>query len=135
LSANYANILTGLCTPGGDALIVEYADSLRAWYDLPINSAMQTDIPGMSWSMVDAYTAHGIRYLSQGPNYIPDLPDGGDRIGSTLREQGDKPYWWKGTTGKDSILVWDSRTGLRRLAWLHGRCDRERGTRKASPRT
>ncbi len=105
LSANYANILTGLCTPEEMHWIVEYADSLRAWYDLPITMAMQTDIPGMSWSMVDAYAAHGIRHLSQGPNYIPDMPDGGDRIGSTLREQGDKPYWWKGTTGRDSILV------------------------------
>ncbi len=122
LSANYANLMTGLCTPEEMHWIVEYADSLRKWYDggsperfgegaLPITMAMQTDMPGMSWSMVDAYAAHGIRHLSQGPNYIPDMPDGGDRIGSTLREQGDKPYWWKGTTGKDSILVWTAGQG------------------------
>jgi alpha-mannosidase len=123
LSANYANVLTGLCTPEEMHWIVEYADSLRKWYDLPITMAMQTDIPGMSWSMVDAYAAHGIRHLSQGPNYIPDMPDGGDRIGSTLREQGDKPYWWKGTTGKRQHPRVDGRSGLRRLARLHGRGD------------
>lgn len=130
LSANYANVLTGLCTPEEMDWVVEYADSLRKWYDLPINTAMQTDIPGMSWSMVDAYAANGIRYLSQGPNYIPGLPGGGDRIGSTLREQGDKPYWWKGTTGRDSILVWTA--GLGYSSW-HGFTSgaiRERGTRK-----
>ncbi len=130
LSANYANILTGLCTPEEMHWIVEYADSLRKWYDLPINSAMQTDIPGMSWSMVDAYTAHGIRYLSQGPNYIPDMPDGGDRIGSTLREQGDKPYWWKGTTGRDSILVWTAGQGYGGWHGFTAGAIKERGTRK-----
>lgn len=130
LSANYANILTGLCTPEEMHWIVEYADSLRKWYDLPITMAMQTDIPGMSWSMVDAYAAHGIRHLSQGPNYIPDLPDGGDRIGSTLREQGDKPYWWKGTTGKDSILVWTAGQGYGGWHGYTVGAIKERGTRK-----
>jgi len=130
LSANYANILTGLCTPEEMHWIVEYADSLRKWYDLPIKSAMQTDIPGMSWSMVDAYAAHGIRYLSQGPNYIPDMPDGGDRIGSTLREQGDKPYWWKSTTGKDSILVWTAGQGYGGWHGFTPGAIQERGKRK-----
>ncbi len=130
LSANYANILTGLCTPEEMHWIVEYADSLRKWYDLPITMAMQTDIPGMSWSMVDAYAAQGIRHLSQGPNYIPDMPDGGDRIGSTLREQGDKPYWWKGTTGKDSILVWTAGQGYGGWHGYTAGAIKERGTRK-----
>ena len=130
LSANYANILSGLCTPEEMHWIVEYADSLRKWYDLPITMAMQTDIPGMNWSMVDAYAAHGIRHLSQGPNYIPDLPDGGDRIGSTLREQGDKPYWWKSTTGKDSILVWTAGQGYGGWHGFTAGAIKERGTRK-----
>jgi len=137
LSANYANILTGLCTPEEMHWIVEYADSLRAWYGLPITMAMQTDIPGMSWSMVDAYAAHGIRHLSQGPNYIPDMPDGGDRIGSTLREQGDKPYWWKGTSrpsagqaGPDSILVWTAGQGYGGWHGYTAGAIKERGTRK-----
>jgi hypothetical protein len=130
LSANYANLMTGLCTPEEMHWIVEYADSLRKWYKLPIAMAMQTDVPGMSWSMVDAYAAHGIRYLSQGPNYIPDMPDGGDRIGSTLREQGDKPYWWKGTTGRDSILVWTAGQGYGGWHGYTAGAIKERGRRK-----
>ncbi|MCU0319884.1 MAG: hypothetical protein MUE88_07365, partial [Flavobacteriales bacterium] len=130
LSANYANLMTGLCTPEEMHWIVEYADSLRTWYDLPITMAMQTDVPGMSWSMVDAYAAHGIRHLSQGPNYIPDMPDGGDRIGSTLREQGDKPYWWKSTTGTDSILVWTAGQGYGGWHGYTAGAIKERGTRK-----
>ncbi len=130
LSANYANILTGLCTPEEMHWIVEYADSLRRWYGFPIDAAMQTDIPGMSWSMVDAYAAHGIRYLSQGPNYVPALPDKGDRIGATLRAQGDKPYWWKGTTGKDSILVWTAGHGYSSWHGFKPGDIKERGPRK-----
>ena len=130
LSANYANILTGLCTPEEMHWIVEYSDSLEKRYRTPITMAMQTDIPGMSWSMVDAYAAHGIRHLSQGPNYIPDMPDGGDRIGSTLREQGDKPYWWKSTTGKDSILVWTAGQGYGGWHGYTAGAIKERGTRK-----
>lgn len=130
LSANYANILTGLCTPEEMHWIVEYSDSLEKFFHTPITMAMQTDIPGMSWSMVDAYAAHGIRHLSQGPNYIPDMPDGGDRIGSTLREQGDKPYWWKGTTGKDSILVWTAGQGYGGWHGYTAGALKERGTRK-----
>lgn len=130
LSANYANVLTGLCTPEEMHWIVEYADSLRKWYGVPITMAMQTDIPGMSWSMADAYAAHGIRHLSQGPNYIPDMPDGGDRIGSTLREQGDKPYWWKTTTGKDGILVWTAGQGYGGWHGFTPGAIQERGTRK-----
>ncbi len=130
LSVNYANILTGLCTPEEMHWIVEYADSLRKWYGLPITMAIVSDIPGMRWSMVEAYTAHGIRHLSQGPNYIPDLPDGGDRIGSTLREQGDKPYWWKGTTGRDSVLVWTAGQGYGGWHGFTAGAIKERGTRK-----
>jgi hypothetical protein len=84
----------------------------------------------MSWSMVDAYAAHGVRYLSQGPNYIPGLPDGGDRIGSTLREQGDKPYWWKSATGRDSVLVWTAGQGYGGWHGFTAGAIKERGTRK-----
>jgi hypothetical protein len=58
------------------------------------------------------------------------MPDGGDRIGSTLREQGDKPYWWKSTTGKDSILVWTAGQGYGGWHGYTAGAIKERGTRK-----
>jgi hypothetical protein len=61
---------------------------------------------------------------------MPDLPDGGDRIGGTLREQGDKPYWWKGTTGRDSILVWTAGHGYSDWHGFTAGAIKERGTRK-----
>ncbi len=54
ISATYANILTGLCTPEEMDWITEYARRLRDNYKLPVNTAMMSDVPGMSWSMVPA---------------------------------------------------------------------------------
>jgi hypothetical protein len=106
ISATYANILTGLCTPEEMDWITEYARELRDKMRLPINTAMMSDVPGMNWSMVSALAQNGIRYFSNGPNYVGGLPDKGDRIGHTLREQGNKAFWWKSSSGKDSILFW-----------------------------
>jgi hypothetical protein len=111
LSGTYANILTGLCTPEEMNWITEYAGILKKKYKLQINSAMMTDIPGMSWSMVHSLASNGIRYFSNGPNYVEALPDKGDRIGATLKEWADKPFWWKSSSGKDSILFWTAGKG------------------------
>ena len=70
-----------------------------------------TDIPGMSWSMVHALASNGVRYFSNGPNYVEGMADMGDRIGYTLKALGDKPFWWKSSSGKDSILFWTAGKG------------------------
>jgi hypothetical protein len=111
LSAMYANILSGLCTPEEMNWITLYADSLRKTYHLPINTGMMTDIPGLSWSMVHALASNGVRYFSNGPNYVPGMADWGDRIGYILKAWGDKPFWWKSPSGKDSILFWTAGKG------------------------
>lgn len=111
LSATYANILTGLCTPEEMNWIMLYGDSLRKTYNLPINTAMMTDVPGMSWSMIHALASNGVRYFSDGINYVNGMADMGDRIGYSLKAQGDKPFWWKSSSGKDSILFWAAGKG------------------------
>lgn len=111
LSGFYANVLTGLCNPEEMNWITDYAVQLRKEQKIPINSVMMSDIPGISWSMVHSLAKQGIRYYSSGPNYIESMPDKGDRIGSFLRSVGDKPFWWKSTDGKDSILLWTAGKG------------------------
>ena len=111
ISGSFANVLTGLATPEELNWIMEYSAGLKNNYGLPIKTGFMTDIPGMSWSMVDALTKNGIRYFSNGPNYVEALPDKGDRIGHILSTWGDKPFWWKSTNGKDSILYWTCAKG------------------------
>lgn len=130
VSALYANVLTGLATPEEMNWLVAYACKLRQEQNIPVNAAMMSDIPGISWSMVPAMAKNGVRYFSNGPNYIESMPDKGDRIGSTLAELGDKAYWWKSLDGKDSILLWTCGKGY--SSW-HGMGEGgvfEKGTEK-----
>ncbi len=107
LQSNYTNILTGLCTPEELTRWTDAAHRLSAEYGLPIGrSAMHTDIPGLSWTAVSALARGGVRYFSSGPNYMPSLPDRGDRIGDTLHELGDKPFWWLSPSGQERLLMW-----------------------------
>jgi hypothetical protein len=85
LSCFYAGVMTGLCSPEELRWINEYAVYLRDKLNIPVNTAMMSDIPGVSWSITDAMISDGFRYFSNGPNYIPSLPDKGDRIGSIYK--------------------------------------------------
>jgi hypothetical protein len=79
---------------------------------------MHTDIPGLAWPTVTALAQAGVRYFSSGPNYMPNLrPDGGDRIGSTLTEHGDRPFWWVSPSGRERLLMWVAGRGY---SWFHG---------------
>lgn len=106
MSGHYANILTGLCKPEELNWITERAVQLRNEFQLPVNSVMLTDIPGVSWSEVQSLANHGFKYFSCGPNYQAHLPDKGERIGGTIRELGDKPFYWMSENGKSKILFW-----------------------------
>ena len=118
LQANYTNILTGLATPDELRHWTDGARRLRAAYGFgPMLSAMHTDIPGLSWTVVAALAQSGVRYFSSGPNYMPGLPDGGDRIGSTLKALGDRPFWWTSPSGDERLLFWMAGRGY---SWFHG---------------
>ncbi len=111
LSGFYVGVMTGLCSAKELEWIMEYADYLKKTYHFPIQSAMFSDIPGMSWSITDAMVKSNLRYLSNGPNFSETLPDRGDRIGATIRDLGDKPFYWKTTDNKNKILVWTAGRG------------------------
>ncbi len=117
LSGLYANLMTGLL--GGEELVhaFDYARTLRHDHRIAIVTAMTSDVPGFTWGLVPALAQHGIRYLSSGPNYIPSLAKSGDRIGHTLESWGDRPFWWIGPSGRDSVLVM---TAGRGYSWIGG---------------
>ncbi len=111
LTSFYAGVMTGLCSAPELGWISEYAGILKKKYGFNITSAMLSDIPGISWSTVDALLAGGFKYLSNGPNYIPETPDGGERIGSIYRKLGDKPFYWKSTKSNEKVLLWTAGLG------------------------
>ena len=118
LQANYTNILTGLCPPEELAHWTDASRQVQRALGIgPIRSAMHTDIPGLSWTVVPALAQAGVRYFSSGPNYQPGLPDKGDRIGQTLTALGDRPFWWVSRSGQERILFWMAGRGY---SWFHG---------------
>lgn len=117
LTANFANILTGLCRDNELDWMIDYAQQLEPVYG-NINVAMITDIPGITASGLRAYVRNDIDYLSLGPNYVAAYPDRGDRVGGVINEQGDKAFYWKSTPdAKDSLLVWTAGKGY---SFFHG---------------
>ncbi len=99
LDAFYCNILTGLCRPEELLNLMGYATRLSAECGVPIESAMISDVPGYTWSTVSAMAQAGVKYFSFAPNYF-------DRMGGTMKEWQNKPFWWQGPDGKSRVLCW-----------------------------
>jgi len=99
LDALYGNELTALCRPEELVRLVGYAEKMRQQYGVEIDSAMITDVPGYTWGIVPVLAQSGVKYFAVGPNR-------GHRIGYTLSEWGDKPFYWQSPSGKEQVLCW-----------------------------
>ncbi len=117
LQGTLAGVLTGLCHPEELVHLTAFARDLGRRAGAPVRSVMVTDIPGQSWSFVPGLALAGIKYVSSGPNYMPSLFDGGDRVGWLLKTWGDKPFYWLSPSGRERVLFW---TAGRGYSWFHG---------------
>lgn len=106
LSALYGDALTGLNLPEELLHLTQYAGMLEAKYGIHIDTAMISDVPGYSWSMVPALSQREVPYFSVGPNFLFDLPLHGDRVGWTIRTWGDRPFYWLSPSGTHRTLFW-----------------------------
>jgi alpha-mannosidase len=117
LQATLAGLLTGLCHPEELIHLTAFARRLGREAGAAVDSVMVTDIPGQSWSFVPALALAGIKYVSSGPNYMPSLFDGGDRVGWALKTWGDRPFCWLSPSGREKVLFWMAGRGY---SWFHG---------------
>ena len=99
LDALYGNELTALCRPEELVRLVDCAGRLREQCDVTIDSAMITDVPGYTWGLVSVLAHTPVKYFCVGPNR-------GHRIGYTLSQWGDKPFYWRSPSGQHKILTW-----------------------------
>jgi len=117
LDALYGNELTALCRPEELVRLLDYARMLRQRFDVTIDTAMITDVPGYTWGIVPVLAQSGVKYFSIGPNR-------GHRIGYTLATWGDKPFYWLSPSGTERILCWVAGEGY---SFFHsGRLDGQR---------
>ncbi|RPH36002.1 hypothetical protein EHM92_05235, partial [bacterium] len=129
LNGLYTNELTGLCRPEELLRLTDFARTLTKTYGVQIKDAMITDIPGYTWATVPALVQGGIRYLSSGPNYVPTMPDQGDRVGRFNRAWGDKPFYWVSPSGQEKLLLWVAGKGY---SWFHAWIAGQAGQNTAS---
>lgn len=99
LNALYANILTGLANAVEMSHFTGFARTLESIYTIPITTALVSDILGFTWGIVVTLAQSGVKYFSISPNP-------GDRIGFTIEQCGDKPFYWQSQSGKERILSW-----------------------------
>ncbi len=109
LDALYGNELTALPRPEELLELTGYARRFAQKYHITIDSAMISDVPGYTWGLIPVLAQSGVKYLSIGPN-------SGHRIGYTLSEWGDKPFYWESPSGKDRVLCWMAGMGY---SWFH----------------
>ena len=119
LQGTFANVLTGLCHPEELLHLTAAARELARITGVPIDTAMITDIPGATWSLAPALAQGGVRRFSSGPNYLPWHADGGDRIGTSARVWGDRPFWWISPSGEERLLFWMTGRGYSRFHGLN----------------
>lgn len=121
LSANFANILTGLSRTEELDWMLEYAKKLESRFGFKIKNAMITDIPGITSQGLDAYLRNDIPFLSLGPNYVEAFPDHGDRVGGVIQQQGDHVFNWKADMKSlKQLTVWTAGKGY---SFFHGIAD------------
>lgn len=99
LDALYGNELTALCRDEELFRLTDCARRVAKQYDLTIDTAMISDVPGYTWGIVPVLAHSGVKYFSIGPNHI-------HRIGYTLADWGDRPFYWVSPSGQERILCW-----------------------------
>ena len=109
LDALYGNELTALCRPEALFRLTDCARRIAKQYNLTIDSAMISDVPGYTWGIVPALAHSRVKYFSIGPNHI-------HRIGYTLSEWGDRPFYWVSPSGQGRVLCWMAGRGY---SWFH----------------
>ena len=73
------------------------AEELRRKYDLQIDTILQNDVPGYSWTYPGLFTAAGYDYFLTGLNLFIG--------GGTSISRADLPFYWEGADG-NKILTW-----------------------------
>ncbi|MBN1851320.1 MAG: hypothetical protein JW829_01300 [Pirellulales bacterium] len=101
LDALYGNELTALCRPEELLRLVDYAGRLRQRFEINIDSAMISDVAGITWGIVPVLAHGGVRYLSAGPNIS-------HRIGYARSEWDNRPVYWISPCGRHKVLFWQT---------------------------
>ncbi len=109
VDAMYGNLLTGLCRYEEMLRQVSFATDLGRRCGRLVDSMMISDVPGLTWGIVPVLAAHGVKYISAGPNASRSME--GDRIGYVRVQWENNPFYWLSPSGTERALYWGSQGG------------------------
>lgn len=92
LDAAYASINTSISNGEQLLRLFNYGNQAKEQFNIPLLSAQQVDVPGMSWGTVTAMKQNGLKYMLNMPNMMEDL---------SLENY---PFYWKDPSGQNAIL-------------------------------
>lgn len=96
VSASYLNLLYGLARPEETIRALTISRETPGLANVPHDTAMLADVPGIPWGLATAMRESGVRQLVLWPN-------GGDTMRSTLEN---RPFWWKPRDAQGQVFVW-----------------------------
>lgn len=96
IDAGYVSTNTSASSDEELLQLFRFGKEIESQTGIPVQTMVQTDIPGMSWGTVTAANQMGIKY-------ILSLFNGYDRTGWT-HEFSFHPFWWVGPDGKSKVL-------------------------------
>ena len=91
LAATFANMHSGLIGDEEMNRLVYRAEAYRKRFSIPIEVAIQNDVPGFSWAYPRVFAGSGVKYLITGLNLFIG---GGNNFG--VRHT---PFYWRGPDG------------------------------------
>ena len=112
LSAMPFNLHTEACSTSELFELLRGARDVAEAWDLPLVSAMQTDVPGAVGALPDALGEAGVRYLAVAHNWA------GRSVPHLLGEPAPRLFRWRGPAGHE-VLTWMTDTPLG-LAYAEG---------------
>jgi len=112
----YAQAMTGMYSDEELFELLGAAKRFGKEHDVPVISAMQSDVPGYTWGLASALAHHDVPYMSVGPNWFASGgPDdyfkegkitGNTHRGGRVFHWADQPFWWVNPSGKHRIFFW-----------------------------
>lgn len=99
VAAIYANLTSEQCSAEGLVRSLAFAGELREHFGITVDSAMQTDLTGLTWGFIPILAGAGVRYLALAPNNYHARFDA-EGGGSLPR-----PFWWAAPDGS-RVLTW-----------------------------
>ena len=91
VAAGFANMHSGLIGDEEMNRLVYLAETFRKRFSIPIEVAIQNDVPGFSWAYPRVFAGSGVKYLITGLNLFIG---GGNNFGVSHT-----PFYWTGPDG------------------------------------